>query len=166
MEVKRAKEALSETQAELFRRKLQARPGSEIRDTEQKEAVRKAKRRLEEAEAKLEIVKKWAPVFQHAVSEYQARSRPTADMIEGDVKVALSLLDRMATALDAYIATAPPSVGANEPMATAASTAPSSTSQAPESAARPGEVEAPKAEEASEPLVQEAAVEAQEQPAG
>jgi hypothetical protein len=166
MEIKRSKEALSEAQAELFRRKLQARPGSEVRDTEQKEKVRKAKHRLEAAEAKLEIVKKWTPVFQHAVTEYQARSRPTADMLEGDVKLALSLLDRMATALDAYIATAPPSVGANEPIASAASGAPATTSQAPESAARPGDVEAPKTEEAAAPPLEEAAVEAANQQPG
>jgi hypothetical protein len=139
MEIKRAKQALSEAEAELFRRKLQARPGSEIRDTEQKENVRKMKRRVEEAETKLETVKRWSPVFQHAVTEYQARSRPTADMLEGELKLALALLDRMTTALDAYIATAPPSSGGNEPVANVTSTAPSAASQVTESVARPGE---------------------------
>jgi hypothetical protein len=110
MEIKRRKEDLSQAQAQLFRKKLQARPGSQVRDTEEKEAARIAQRRLLEAEEKLEIVKKWAPVFQHAVAEYQSRARPTGDMLESDVKLALELLDRMAGALDAYVTMAPPTM--------------------------------------------------------
>src|SRR5579864_6321513 len=58
MEIKRRKEELSEANAELFRRKLQAGHGREVHDSEQKEAVRMAQRRLVEAEEKLETVKK------------------------------------------------------------------------------------------------------------
>ncbi|HEV3167005.1 MAG TPA: hypothetical protein VGZ22_23550 [Isosphaeraceae bacterium] len=119
-EIKRRKEQLSDAEGQLFKKKLQARPGSAVHDSEQKENVRIAKRRLMEAEDKLERTKKWGPAFQHAVFEYQARARPTGDMLESDLKHALELLDRMAAALDSYVALEVPSMPAVE---TAVSTA-------------------------------------------
>ena len=77
--------------------------------------VRVAKRRLVEAEEKLEVVRKWIPVFQQAVFEYQSRARPAGDMLESDLHAAVALLDRMTTALDAYLATAPPPGTRREP---------------------------------------------------
>jgi hypothetical protein len=120
MQIKRRKEDLSQAQAELFRRRLQAGPGREVHDTEQKEAVRAAQRRLLEAEQKLETVKKWGPAFQHAVSEYQARARPTGDMLGSELQKALALLDRMTGALDAYVNMAPPSISNADAVTSAA----------------------------------------------
>jgi hypothetical protein len=134
-EIKRRKESLSMAQSELFRRRLQAGPGREVKDTEQKEAVRIAQRRLVEAEDKLERVKKWAPVFQHAVSEYQARARPTGDMLESDVRLALELLDRMTNALDAYVTMAPPtSSGIDASVGSTAGTTPIASTTPPAAA--------------------------------
>jgi methionyl-tRNA synthetase len=110
MEIKRRQQALSEARAALHRKRLQARPGSAVQDTEEKELLRKAEHRLEEAEQKLEKVKKWAPVFQHAVNEYFGRSRPFGDYLSGDLQRSIEVLDRMITALDAYVAMAPPSM--------------------------------------------------------
>ena len=129
-EIKRRKETLSLAQAELFRRKIQGGPGKEVSDTEQKEMVRVAKRRLDEAEAKLAVVRKWIPVFEQAVFEYQSRARPTGDMLEGDLGSAIALLDRMSAALDAYLAMAPPSGPAREPSGSASGAGSSATSGA------------------------------------
>lgn len=138
-EIKRRKEDLSDAKAALFRKRLQAGHGREVHDSEQKENLRLAQRRVHEAEEKLEIVKKWAPVVQHEVLEYYSRARPTGDMLDSDVAQALALLDRMATALDAYIAAAAPTFGRAETQSSAA--ADETTSErttAPAAYAEPG----------------------------
>ncbi len=108
-ELKRRRERLSMALTELHRKKLQARPGSNIQDTEQKEAVRFAQAKMREAEAKVELVKRWSPPLQHAIDEYQGKARPLGDMIEGDVRHALGLLERMVISLEEYIRLSPPS---------------------------------------------------------
>ncbi len=145
MEVKRRKEHVAQAQAEVFRRRLQGGPGREVHDTEQKEILRKAQRGLHEAEAKLEIVRKWIPVYQHAVTEYQARTRPMGDMLESDIRTALALLDRMTTALDAYLAIAAPSGSGGETFVSPAS--PESVSVEP---ARPVSQPVPSEQKAAE----------------
>jgi hypothetical protein len=137
-QIKRRKEELSLAQAALFRKKLQAGPGREVKDTEEKEAVRTAQRRVAEAEQKLQIVRKWAPVFQHAVSEYMARARPTGDMLASDLRVSLALLDNMTNALDAYIAMAPPPGVSRDELTAASSSAGGATPSA-----RPGSMANP-----------------------
>ena len=99
-EVKRRREKMNEIRGELHRRKL-----SGAGDTEAKEAVRIANARLRVAEEKVEIVKKAAPVLQHAIDEYLGLARPLGDMLTGDLEHAMALLERMADALDAYIRT-------------------------------------------------------------
>lgn len=123
-EIKRGQLAVADAQAALFRRKISQGKDSPPNDSEQKEALRNAKRRLAHAEEKLKTIKKWIPIFQHAVSEFHARSRPLGDMIEGDLKNGLVLLDRMVVALDAYTRIAPPpGMAAAEPQGVGASRA-------------------------------------------
>ena len=102
-EVKRRREKMNEIRSELHRKKL-----SGAGDTEAKEATRIAKMKLLEAEQKVEIVKKWEPQLDHAISEYLSHSRPLGDMLTGELEHAMAMLERMAEALDKYLATAPP----------------------------------------------------------
>ncbi len=102
-EVKRRREKMNEIRGELHRRKLSG--GGE---TEAKEAVRIANARLREAEEKVEIVKKAAPVLQHAIDEYLGLARPLGDMLTGDLEKSLAMLERMANALDDYLNTSLP----------------------------------------------------------
>ena len=51
-------------------------PAATVQDSDQKEAVRVATLRVREAEAKIEIVKKWVSPLQHAIDEYHGKSRP------------------------------------------------------------------------------------------
>jgi len=97
-EVKRRREKMNEIRGELHRRKL-----SGAGDTEAKEAVRIAKNRLQESELKVEIVKKAAPILQHAIDEYLGLARPLGDMLTGELEHCMGLLERMAEALDDYI---------------------------------------------------------------
>ena len=57
-------------------RRLSQSNSDAISDTEQKENVRVAQRRLAEAEEKVERVKRWIPVLEHAISEYHSQSQP------------------------------------------------------------------------------------------
>jgi hypothetical protein len=97
-EVKRRREKMNEIRGELHRRKLSG--GGE---TEAKEAVRIAKKRLQESEIKVEIVKKAAPILQHAIDEYLGLARPLGDMLTGELENCMAMLNRMADALDDYI---------------------------------------------------------------
>ncbi len=101
-EIKRRSEKLSEAKAELHRKQLSQMFGEHAHDSEQREGVREAKRRLEEAEDKLETVHRWLPVVERAVSEYHGQARPFADIIEFDVQRSVDLLDRMIVALEEY----------------------------------------------------------------
>ena len=102
-EVKRRREKMNEIRGELHRRKLTG-----AGDTEAKEAVRIANARLRVAEEKVEIVKKAAPVLQHAIDEYLGLARPLGDMLTGELENCLGLLERMADALDDYLNTSLP----------------------------------------------------------
>ena len=97
-EVKRRREKMNEARGELHRRKL-----SGAGDTEAKETVRIANARLRVAEEKVEIVKKAAPILQHAIDEYLGLARPLGDMLGGELEHCMALLDRMAEALEDYI---------------------------------------------------------------
>jgi len=108
MQVKRRHEAMMMARTELHRRKISQQGSDAVSDTEQKEALRDAKRRLQMAEEKVEIVKKLIPVFHHAVSEYVSHSTPLADHLSGGVEKSLGSLEKMVQALEAYLATAPP----------------------------------------------------------
>lgn len=107
-ELKRRKEKLAMARSELHRKKLQAKPGGAVQDSDQKEAVRVATMKVREAEEKIEIVRKWVGPLQHAIDEYHGKSRPLGDMLEGDVEKSLGLLERMINALEAYVRLAPP----------------------------------------------------------
>lgn len=107
-EVKRRHEALSQAKAELHRKQLSQMSGQNAHDSEQREAVRIAKRRLEEAEDKVELVKRWLPEVERAVMEYLGQARSFADLLEFDVERSTELLDRMVAALEDYVRTAPP----------------------------------------------------------
>jgi hypothetical protein len=107
-ELKRRKEKLAMAQSELHKKKLQAKPGGAVQDSDQKEAVRVATQRVREAEAKIETVKKWVSPLQHAIDEYHGKSRPLGDMLEGEVEKSLGMLGRMIGALEEYVRLSPP----------------------------------------------------------
>ncbi len=57
-------------------------------------------------------VKKWQPLFKHAVLEYHASVQRIKDLTAGDMPRAVNLLSRMIDALEAYLrVTAPSGLG-------------------------------------------------------
>lgn len=111
-QVKRRSEEVSTARTELHRRRLSQQGSDSISDTEQKENLRIAQRRLEEAERKVGLCKKWAPVLEHAISEYHSASQPLGDHLSGGLVNSMTLLDRMVATLESYLAVAPPSAPA------------------------------------------------------
>ena len=106
-EVKRRIEKLSSAKAELNRKQISQKSGVK-HDTEQREAIREAKERLEEAQDKVENIHKWLPLVEQAVMEYNGQARPFADLLEFEVERSIELLDRMINALDEYVHIQPP----------------------------------------------------------
>lgn len=117
-EIKRRNEEVSSARVALHRKQMMKMSSATAYDTEEKEALQKAIRRLREAEMKSEMVKRWIPNWQHAVSEYQAHGRPMGDTLTGDLARAIILLQKMTDALDAYVAMSPPSVPVSAPVET------------------------------------------------
>jgi hypothetical protein len=103
-QVKRREEEVNIARSDLHRRRLSAGNSDAISDTEQKEALRLAQRRLVEAEEKVATVKRWIPVFEHASAEYRAHSQPLGDHLAGSFENTLAALERMVGSLEAYLA--------------------------------------------------------------
>ena len=114
-QIKKRNELLSMARTELHRRRLSQQGSDAISDTEQKEAVRIAQKRLEAAEQRVALIKKWIPVLEHAISEYHASSQPLGDRLTGSLVNSLTLLDRLVGTLESYLATAPPPAPSFQP---------------------------------------------------
>jgi hypothetical protein len=109
MQVKRRHEAMMMARTELHRRKISQQGSDAVSDTEQKEALREAQRKLHKAEEQVVIVKKLIPIFHHAMAEYISHATPLADHLSGGIDKSLNSLEKMVGALESYLATAPPS---------------------------------------------------------
>ena len=140
-QVKRCQEQVSMARADLFRRKISQQGSDAVSDADQKEALRAAIRRQQEAEEKVARIKRWIPVLDHAISEYHSTSQPLGDRLSGSLVNSLTLLERTIGSLEAYINVAPPSAPVLPPEtgAGAPASAASGTATAPAAAA----VEAP-----------------------
>jgi hypothetical protein len=109
-EVRRARDRVTEARLQLenartFRRFDKDRPPSCI---EEKKALEQAKRRLQIAESKLEVIPHWAVTIERAVNEYRASRSTFAYWLEADFPRAVAALGRMITSLEAYVALAKP----------------------------------------------------------
>lgn len=117
-QVKKRSEQVSMARTELHRRRLSQQNSDAISDTEQKENLRLAQRRLEEAEDKVAKVKKWIPILEHAISEYNSASQPLGDRLTGQFENSLALIERTIQAIYDYASFAPPSAPVLPPTTT------------------------------------------------
>ncbi len=121
-QVKRRNEELMQARSDLHRRKITQQGSDAVSDAEQKEALREAQRRLRVAEEKVALVKRLIPQLHHAIAEYHSHSQPLGDHLSGGFERSLGSLERMITALDAYLATAVPTAPRPEATESAAPT--------------------------------------------
>jgi hypothetical protein len=119
-QVKRGQERVSMARAELHRRQLSQANSDAVSDTDQKDALREAQRKLAEAEDKVQRIKRWVPLLEHAISEYHSQSQPLGDRLAGSFAQTLNIITRMITALDAYLTMRVPTTRAPAAMKAAA----------------------------------------------
>jgi hypothetical protein len=108
-------EDVARAKAALIRHEWGSKDGKGVGTTEVEMEVKKAKHRLEEAEAKIEVTRRWQRELPKAVYEYEGPARQLTGYLEADLKQVLAMLDRMTTALEAYTAITAPPGGAPPP---------------------------------------------------
>jgi hypothetical protein len=145
MQVKRRNEEVMQARSDLHRRKISQQGSDAVSDTEQKEALREAMRRLRVAEEKVALIKKLIPQLHHAIAEYHSHSQPLGDHLTGGFERSVATLEKMVLALESYIALNAPSapridagVGMTSSGAATTTGAGTTTGSAPDSAAGEG----------------------------
>jgi hypothetical protein len=108
-QVKRRQEDVMQARADLHKRKISQQGSEAVSDADQKEALRVAQRRLQVAEEKVQLVKRLIPMLHHAIDEYHSHSQPLGDHLSGGFEKSLFTMDKMISALDAYLALRAPS---------------------------------------------------------
>lgn len=112
-EIRKREDAVTNARADYERCRMQSF-GDRVPDcTDQKIALKKAQMRLEEAQEKVKAVKKWSRVLDEEMQDYQGQSQQLTDMLAGEMPKAMAELDRMISALEAYIGVAAP-MGSSE----------------------------------------------------
>jgi len=113
-EFRRRSQALQEAQAALFSSKM-----SRMREASAAEqmAVQRTKRALDEAEAKLRVLKQWNRVFDSRVNPLVKQMEKLHTVLAHDMVKAVAFLAQAIQTLDAYAEVAPPTAvpGAAQP---------------------------------------------------
>ena len=104
-EFRRRTQALQEAQAALFSSRM-----SRMREASAAEqmAVQRAKRALDEAEAKLRVVKQWNRVFDNRANPLVKQMEKLQTILAHDMVHAVAFLAQAIQTLDAYAEVAPP----------------------------------------------------------
>jgi hypothetical protein len=156
-QVKRRQEQMMQARADLHKRKISQQGSDAVSDSEQKEALRDAQRRLRVAEEKVDLIKKkLIPYLHHEIAEYHSHSQPLGDHLSGGFERSIAAMEKMIGALESYLAlrvpTAPRSDSAAESGASAttrsSSTADSATTVEAEAEAETS-AEQPQSEESA-----------------
>src|SRR5205085_1394999 len=109
--VRECQDAVTRARAELAQKQMTL-PGMRQPDTtREEENLWLAKRRLQAAEEKLELTRRWEPKLQRAVDEYAGPVRHLANVVESDLPKAAALMQKLIASLEAYLAQAPPAAG-------------------------------------------------------
>lgn len=110
------REELSQAKSDLFRRRLRPDDPS---DVEQKEAVQRSQRRLNDAEEKIEKCKKWGRIVEHAIDQYVGQVAGLEGHIDQKPPKAVLTLDAVLRSIDSYLAVtmAPKPIGEMASMA-------------------------------------------------
>ncbi len=70
---------------------------------EERKALEKAKRRLQIAQEKVEVVRRWSNTIVHELNEYKGGTSRFASWLQGDLPKAVATLSRMSDSLDSYV---------------------------------------------------------------
>lgn len=108
-------EAVNQAKLALSQKRLYKTPtGGRYSTVEEEQALARAKRRLEEAEQKIDNVKRWNRALEKEAFEHKAQVRPLVRSIELDIPNAVAHLDRLVVSLESYAAVVAPSADRGE----------------------------------------------------
>jgi hypothetical protein len=149
-QVKRRQEELMQARADLHKRKISQQGSDAVSDTEQKEALREAQKRLRIAEEKVELIKKkLIPFLHHEIAEYHSHSQPLGDHLSGGFERSIAAMEKMMIALESYLALRAPSAPRiDSPVQSGAAATASASGTASSAKTADGEAKTP-AEQAS-----------------
>lgn len=136
VEIRRREDAVGEARADLNRCLMSSAGDGTPSCTDQKKALEKAKRRLAEAQDKLEKVKHWSRVVEQEVSEFRGPAQSLNNLLDGVLPQGLALLDRKVAMLEQYADLLPgggaPSASSQAPASTPSSAEPASSNNPPQ----------------------------------
>jgi hypothetical protein len=116
-QIKKREEQLMQARADLHKRKISQQGSDAVSDSEQKEALREAQKRLRIAEEKYAAIKKLIPYLHHEIDEYHSHSQPLGDHLAGGFEKSLFVMEKMITSLEAYVALQAPTAPSMNPVA-------------------------------------------------
>jgi hypothetical protein len=97
---------VAEARSHLARRQMMTIAGHRPECIEEKQVLRRAKRDLETAQQKIQIVRQWSIKTHRAADEYVCRIGRVEQTLARDVPTMLALIERILVALEAYVETA------------------------------------------------------------
>jgi hypothetical protein len=100
---------LAQAKSELFRAEV-ASPDQRVPATMERKAVDKAQRLLEEAETKINNVKRWSRLLDREVPLYRGHCQQLGRAVEGELPQALVKLENMINTLEKYVAIQTPKI--------------------------------------------------------
>jgi hypothetical protein len=99
---------VAECRTQLARKQMMKVAGRTPDCTDEKLALQRAKRRLEMAQEKLEIVRQWAIKVRRASDEFMSRLSELDRTVTSEMPRMIAHLDRIVTALEGYVGMAGP----------------------------------------------------------
>lgn len=106
-EVDRRREEVARARADLSHRRALSEDGR-TGIVEQEIALRKAQQRLQQAEEKVVVTRRWLQALPQAIHDYEGPSRALAGFLDADLRKSLAILDGRIAALLEYMAVAAP----------------------------------------------------------
>ena len=110
-QVQRAADAVSEARLALQRCELTIDGDSGRSCYDERKALEKAKRRLQESEEKVQAVRRWRALIRKEIEEFEVQAARLQQYLDSDFTRSLAALDRMAAALDQYVQPGGPASG-------------------------------------------------------
>lgn len=107
-ELRRREDAVVQARSDLARAEAQKQMGKPS-TLDERRALERAKRAVEEARDKRQIIARWARTLDKEVQIYRGQTQPLRTHLEGPIERALTLLARLSQSLDEYVALSAPS---------------------------------------------------------
>lgn len=105
-QLRQRSDRLNAAKSALYRKQMQptadGRPPSVV---DEKRAVDRAHAAVDEAQQYLRALKRWGPEYQRVLGRFRAGLSPLANLVESVLPRSIASINRMAEAIDAYLAT-------------------------------------------------------------